>query len=391
MRIAYTEAQEELRAQVRAFMADLMTPELDRELIETHGGGPLYMQAMRALGEAGWLGIGWPTEHGGLGRSAVDQFIFFDEVQRVGFPVPILTLSTVGPTLLEFGTDAQRAFYPPRILRGECHFSIGYTEPSAGTDLASLRTTAVLDGDEWVIRGQKIWTSLADHADYMWLACRTDPDAPAHKGISILIVPTSADGVEVRKMHALGDNNTHACFYDDVRVPKENLVGALNGGWRLITNQLNHERVALNACGPLQRIAGEVRTWAHERLVGDGQRVLDLPWVRANLAKVDAKLDALEWLNCRQAWAIDRGELGMADASALKVYGSELYVEASRLLMEVLGAAAPLREGSSDAPLRGELERFYRTSLVLTFGGGVNEVQRDIIAMAGLGLPRARR
>ncbi len=391
MRADYTEPQRALRDELRALMREIMTPELDRELIDTHGGGPLYMAAMKRLGEGNWLGLGWPKEHGGLGRSAVDQFIFFDEVQRVGFPVPILTLSTVGPTLLKFGTPEQKAFYPPRILRGECHFSIGYTEPGSGTDLASLKTSAVLEGDEWVINGQKIWTSLADHADYMWLACRTDPDAKPHKGISMIIVPLDAPGVQVTKMHALGDNNTHACYYDNVRVPKGNLVGELNGGWHLITNQLNHERVALNACGPILRISEEIRDWAAESPNGRGGNVLDLPWVRANLARVDAKLTALELMNCKQAWAIDNDELGMADASAIKVFGSELYVEASRLLMEILGAAGPLHEESAGAVLAGELERFYRTSLVLTFGGGVNEVQRDIIAMAGLGLPRMGR
>ena len=387
MRLQYTEAQRALRAELRAYMARLMTPELDRELIDTHGGGPLYHAAMRQLGADGWLGIGWPVAHGGQGRGAIDQFIFFDEVQRVGFPVPILTLSTVGPTLLRFGTDEQKAFYPPRILRGECHFSIGYTEPGAGTDLASLKTTAVRDGDEWLINGQKIWTSLADHADYIWLACRTDPDAPAHKGVSIIIVPADTPGVQVTKMHALGDNNTHAVYYDNVRVPLTNLVGSLHGGWQLITTQLNHERVALNAVGPMGRLAEEVREWAASTRHGSGV-VLDIPWVRANLAQTAARIDVLELMNCRQAWAIDTDRLNPADASAIKVYGSEMYVECSRLLMEVLGAAGMLHEQSAGAALRGEIERFYRTSLVLTFGGGVNEVQRDIIAMVGLGLPR---
>ncbi|MCB9532928.1 MAG: acyl-CoA dehydrogenase family protein [Myxococcales bacterium] len=387
MNLEYTDEQRALRAELRAYMAALMTPELDRELIDTHGGGPLYMAAMRQLGRDGWLGIGWPKEHGGQGRGAVDQFIFFDEVQRVGFPVPILTLSTVGPTLLKFGTDEQRAFYPPRILRGECHFSIGYTEPGAGTDLASLKTSAVLDGDSWVINGQKIWTSLADHADFIWLACRTDPDAPPHKGISIIIVPANTPGVQITKMHALGDNNTHAVYYDNVRVPAANLVGQLHGGWQLVTTQLNHERVALNAVGPMGRIAEEVAAWAAATTDGE-QRVIDTPWVRANLARVASKIEALELMNCKQAWAIDADLLSPADASAIKVYGSEMYVECSRLLMEVLGAVGHLAEGSAGAALAGELERFYRTSLVLTFGGGVNEVQRDIIAMVGLGLPR---
>jgi len=393
MHLDYTPSQRALRDELRAYLSGLITPELVAELDVSEGGGPLYHQAVQRLGADNWLGIGWPKEHGGQERGPIEQFIFFDEAQRAGFPVPILTLNTVGPTLLKFGTPAQIAEYAPRILAGKCHFSIGYTEPDSGTDLASLKTTATRDGDEWVINGQKIWTSLADHADYIWLAARTNPDpsAPSHKAISMFIVPTTAKGFSFTPIHALGENNVHVTYYDNVRIPAGNLVDREGGGWKLITSQLNHERVALVTVGPLERILTETIAWAKETPNGQGGVLMDLPFVRSNLARVHAKLDALKLLNWRQAFNIAGDTLSPADASAIKVYGSEFYVEASRLLMEVHGAAGCLHHSSAGAVLRGRLEKFYRMSLVLTFGGGTNEVQRDIIAQFGLQLPSAGR
>jgi alkylation response protein AidB-like acyl-CoA dehydrogenase len=391
MYLDYTPEQLALRDELRRYLAEIITPELLAELDETEGGGPLYHKTIQRMGEDGWLGIGWPKKYGGQERGPIEQFIFFDETQRAGFAVPILTLNTVGPTLLKFGTEAQKAKYPPMILKGKCHFSIGYTEPGSGTDLASLKTTAVRDGDEWVINGQKIWTSLADHADYIWLACRTHPTAPAHKAISMIFCPADAKGVSRTKINALGDNNTHAVYFDNVRVPVENLVGEENAGWKLITTQLNHERVALCSVGPLERIWEETIAWAKETPSGEGGMVIDLPWVRANLARVHAKLEALKLLNWQQGWNIAKEALSPADASAIKVFGSEFYVEGSRLLMEVHGAAGTLHRSSKGAAIRGRLEKYYRMSLVLTFGGGTNEVQRDIISQVGLGLPRLGR
>ncbi len=391
MYLDYTPEQTALRDELRTYLDALVTPELLAELDATEGGGPLYHQAIQKLGRDGWLGIGWPKEYGGQARGPIEQFIFFDETQRAGFPVPILTLNTVGPTILKFGTEEQRQKYASKILEGKCHFSIGYTEPGSGTDLASLKTTAVRDGDEYVINGQKIWTSLADHADYIWLAARTDANAPAHKAISMIIVPANAPGLQITRIHALGDNNVHACYFDNVRVPVTNLVGKENGGWQLITTQLNHERVALCSVGPLETLWEQTIAWAKQTPSGEGGMVIDLPWVRSNLARVHAKLEALKLLNWQQGWNIAKDTLSPADASAIKVYGSEFYVEGSRLLMEVHGAAGALHRDSKGAVIRGRLEKYYRMSLVLTFGGGTNEIQRDIICQAGLRMPRLGR
>jgi 3-oxocholest-4-en-26-oyl-CoA dehydrogenase alpha subunit len=391
MMIDYSEEQIALRDQVRALMSELMTEAMREELHHQEGGGPLYYAAMERIAAEGWLGFGWPTDSGGQGRPPIEEFIFFDEVHRSGFPIPLLTLCTVGPTLIRYGSEAQKAELLPKILAGKLHFSIGYSEPSAGTDLASLSTRAERDGEDYVVNGQKIWISLADHADYLWLACRTNPEAAKHKGISILMVPMDAPGVSRTPIANLGDSNIWAIYLDNVRVPISNRVGPEDGGWRMITNQLNHERIALMMVGPVARLSAGVRDWASSCPDGAGGVVLDKPWVQRNLAVVEAKLEALRLLNWRQAWNLGRDQLRMEEASGIKVFGSEFYVEGYRLLLEVLGVPGLLKRGSPGAKLRGELERHYRATLVLTFGGGVNEVQRDIIAAVALGLPRAGR
>jgi 3-oxocholest-4-en-26-oyl-CoA dehydrogenase alpha subunit len=400
MHLAYTPEQERLRQQLREYFAGLMTPELRRGLAETggdYGDGQAYRAIVRQLGRDGWLALGWPAEYGGRDGSALDQLIFTDEAAVAGVPVPFLTLNTVGPTIMRFGTPEQKARYLPRIAAGEIHFSIGYSEPDAGTDLAALRTRAVGEGDGYVINGQKMWTSLIQYADYVWLACRTDPDAPRHRGLSILIVPTDAPGFSWTPVRTMAGPTTSATYYSDVRVPASALVGGENQGWPLITNQLNHERVALTSSAPVRSALRDVCDWAAATKLASGQRVIDQEWVQLNLARVHAKAEFLKLVNWRIAAEADAGAgaegghgLGPAAASATKVFGTEFATEAYRLLMEVLGASAHVREGSAGAVLSGRIERMHRAALILTFGGGTNEVQRDIIAAAGLGLPVRR-
>jgi 3-oxocholest-4-en-26-oyl-CoA dehydrogenase alpha subunit len=400
MRIAYTPEQDELRRELRAYFGRLMTPEIRAELAAAdgdygdYGDGQAYRAVVRQLGRDGWLALGWPQEHGGRGGTMLDQLIFTDEAAIARVPVPFLTINTVGPTIMRFGTPAQKSSYLPRIAAGEIGFSIGYSEPEAGTDLASLRTTAVRDGDEYVIDGQKMWTSLIQYADYVWLACRTDPSAERHRGLSIVIVPTSAEGFSWTPVRTVAGVVTSATYYSSVRVPVSALVGEENRGWPLITNQLNHERVALTSAAPVMSALAEVRDWAASARLAGGQRVIDAEWVQLHLARVHAKAEFLKLVN----WKIASGgaggagaAIGPADASATKVFGTEFAVEAYRLLMEVLGAGAQVRSGSAGEVLAGRIERAHRAALILTFGGGTNEVQRDIIAAAGLGLPALRR
>ena len=386
MYVALTHEQEQLRDELRAYFADMMTPEVEAAMSNGEAGGSPYRELTLKLGRDGWLGIGWPKEYGGQGRSAIEQFIFFDEAQRAGAPVPFLTINTVGPTIMQYGTEEQRAAFLPNILRGEVHFSIGYSEPNAGTDLASLRTRAEFDGDEWVINGSKLWTSLVQHADYVWLAARTDPDAKKHRGISIFIVPTSAPGFRYSPIQTIGDATTTATFYEGVRVPHSALVGEVNQGWSLITNQLNLERVALCAPGGVLRLFEDVCRWARSTCLANGRRVLDQEWARLNLARVHAGLEFLKLINWKVASALTRGQINPADASVTKVFGTEFYCQAYRLMLEVMGPAGVIKRGSPEAILRGRLERAYRSTLILTFGGGTNEIQRDLISVFGLGM-----
>ncbi|MCZ6715082.1 MAG: acyl-CoA dehydrogenase family protein [Deltaproteobacteria bacterium] len=393
MDLDFSPEQLALRKEIRNYYRDLLTPELRQALDQEREqmGGPVYRHIVGRMGAAGWLGIGWPKEHGGQGRTAIEQFIFWDETYRARAPLNIIPVNTIGPTLMLYGTEQQKADMLPKILRGELFFGIGYTEPSAGTDLASLKTRAVRDGDEYVINGQKVFTTHAHDADFIWLAVRTDPEAPKHKGLSIILVPTDAAGFSVTPIFTLGGERTNATYYENVRVPVSNRIGLENEGWSLITSQLNHERITLATPGLADRLLDEVWEWAAKTPAPDGGRMLDVPWVQLNLARVYARLDALKLLNWRSAWLITAGTPSMAEASAVKVMGTEFFVECYRLLLEIVDAAGLVKARQPGALFGGLLEQAYRAATTLTFGGGVNEVQRDIIAVAGLGLPRARR
>ena len=384
--------QRAFRDSLRAYFAEKLTPEVRAALGPRAGEhmGPAFRDFVKTMGHDGWLGVGWPVEYGGQGRGYVEELIYMDECRRAQAPIPLVTINTVGPTLMQFGSDEQKSRFLPAILRGEVHFAIGYTEPGSGTDLASLRTRAIRDGDSFVINGQKIFTTGAHDADYIWLAGRTDPDAPKHKGITIFIVPTTLPGFSVTPIDLIDGGTTNATYFEDVRVPVSAIVGGENDGWRLITTQLNHERVALAASGRLEGLLEETVAWAKEARNGEA-RVIDEPWVRLVLARVRARTDALRAMNLRMAWAMTVGRLNPAEASVVKVFGTELFVDGYRSLLEVIGRAGTLSPGSPGAALRGDIDEALRSALVLTFGGGVNEIQREIIAVAGLGMPRGAR
>ena len=267
-------------------------------LTNSDRGALVYRDVVRRMGRDGWLGVGWPARYGGRGFGQVEQQIFADEAARADVPLPAVTLQTVGPTLQEHGTPWQQDFFLPRILAGEVHFAIGYTEPEAGTDLASLRTRAVRDGEEYVVDGQKIFTTGGHDADYVWLACRTDPEAPKHKGISILIVDTRDPGFSWTPIITHdGAHHVNATYYAGVRVPVRMRVGAENEGWRLITTQLNHERVMLGPAGRIAVLHDRVRSWAAMR------SLLTRPDVQRALARASAVIRVNELLNWQVAAA----------------------------------------------------------------------------------------
>ncbi|MFF4350557.1 acyl-CoA dehydrogenase family protein [Streptomyces sp. NPDC001530] len=425
MHLAPTERQQRLRAELRTYFRDLMPdgpPPAD---------DPGRQRALlRRIGADGLLGLGWPVAYGGQGRGADEQFVFFDEAYRAGAPVSMVTLNTVGPTLMKYGSEEQKAFFLPRILSGDLVFAIGYSEPSAGTDLAALRTRAVREGEGvenlggagaggaggeggagegvegeggaggdgsgagayWRIDGQKIFTSNAQNADWIWLACRTDPDAPKHQGISIILVPTDAPGFSWTPIRTVGGLTTTATYYDGVRVPLSNLVGEENGGWGLITNQLNHERVALAAIGmQAEDFYAAALQAARTPDPVTGRRRIDEPWVRFRLAEVHARLAASRLLNWRLVGDVAAGGPAPGDASGVKVVGTESAVAVYRMCQEIVGADALVRSGSPGVFGDGELERMNRAAQINTFGGGVSEVQREIVATMRLGMRRGRR
>ena len=379
--IDLTPEQHALRDELRAYFAGLMTAR-DRAVMRTDRHGSVYRNVVRKMGRDRWLGVGWPVEHGGRGFGQLEQQIFASEALRADIPLPLVTLHTVGPTLFEHGTKEQKDFFLPRILAGEVHFAIGYTEPEAGTDLASLRTMAVRDADSYVVNGQKVFTTGAHEADYIWLACRTDPAAPRHKGISILIVDTRDPGFSWTPILTHdGAHHVNATYYSDVRVPVSMRVGEENAGWRLITTQLNHERVMLGPAGRLAAMYERVRDWAVSRAL---DRESD---VARALTRSRAVLRVNELLNWQVASAVT---VNVADASVTKVFGSDQLMRIGPLLADVVG-----RYGDYADPETGDLAEWLDTQIkrntVLTFGGGVNEIQRELICTAGLGLPRAPR
>ena len=391
MHIEYTEEQRALRAELREYFARLVTPEIRPQLkgLET---GPLHKRIIRQMGADGWLGVGWPKEYGGQGRTAIEQLIWFDEARRAGAPLPFVTLNTVGPCLMAAGSEAQKQKFLRGILAGEIHFAIGYSEPEAGTDLASLKTSAVRDGDHYVVNGTKMFTSGADAADYVFLAVRTDPDAKKHKGISVLIVDTQSEGFSHAPIHTVGDGHTNMTYYENVRVPVDMLVGEENAGWKLMTLQLNHERIGLAAfSGLAHKLLEDTIDWARKTEAEDGRPVADKPWVQSALGEAWARLEAMKVMNWQMAWELERGEVNPARASAAKVYSTETLIEVYQRLLEVLGPVGTIKVDSPGAVIRGEVEREWRHCQINTFGGGVNEIQREIIAMLGLGLPRAPR
>ncbi|MFE3524827.1 acyl-CoA dehydrogenase family protein [Streptomyces sp. NPDC059161] len=393
MHLAPTERQQRLRAELRTYFAQLMPdgPPLGASAAEQRA-------LLRRIGDDGLLGLGWPVEYGGRGRGPDEQFVFFDEAYRAGAPVSMVTLNTVGPTLMKYGTAEQKAYFLPRILSGDLVFAIGYSEPEAGTDLASLRTRAVRvegsaeGGAQWLIDGQKVFTSNAQNADWIWLACRTDPNAPKHKGISIILVPTEAPGFSWTPIETVGGLTTTATYYDGIRVPAGNLVGEENAGWGLITNQLNHERVALAAIGmQAEDFYDAALTHACTPDPVNGERRVDHDWVRVKLAETHARLAVNRLLSWRLVADVGGGRLAAGDASGVKFAGTEAAVETYRMCQAIVGDAGLVRGGSPGAFGDGELERMNRAAQINTFGGGVSEVQREIVATMRLGMKRGKR
>ena len=392
MKIELTKNQQKLKDELKEYFSTLLNKELLSEMSDPQffeGGGPEFKKALKIMGQDGLIGLSWPKEFGGKEFTPIEQYIFVEEIMRTGFPFPFLTTESVGPMIAQYGSDWAKETIAKSILRGETIFAIGYSEPNAGTDLASLKTQALPDKEGFKINGQKIWTSLANYADYIWLAARTNSEAKKHKGISMFIIPTDDEGFSYTPIQTLGDVTTNMTYYDDIYISKDNLVGELNSGWSLITSQLNLERLALVNHGPVDELYHQLLTLAKSTKVDSKNVLSDIDWVKSNFAKIYSGLETLKLICWKQVWGMENNVLSMTDASLAKIYGSEYFIEAYRMMMEIFGELSIIRDDSLSI-LNSRLERMYRTASILTFGGGTNEVQRDIISMAGLLMPRSR-
>lgn len=393
MHVKLSDEDLRLRQELRDYFDRLLTDEV-RVGLHTEGeaGGPVRDEVMRRIGADGWFGIGWPEEFGGQDRGHRAQFILYSEAYRAQAPLPMVTLTTVAPTIMSHGSQEQKDYFLPKIAAGELVFSIGYTEPEAGTDLASLRTAAVREGDEFVINGSKIFTSGGPGADWIWLAARTNPEAPKHKGISLILVPTTAEGFSVTPIEALGQVETSATYYDDVRVPVSNVVGEIDAGWRMITTQLNHERVGLAAySGICDGMLEDVTAWAARKTTPAGELYSDLPWVRASLARATALNTAMNLMNWKLVEATATEAVDPGQASAAKIYATEAAIEIYRTMLEILGEDALHVDEVPTGIEDGRPAVMNLGAQINTFGGGVAEIQREIVAWTTLGMKRGER
>jgi len=392
MELELTPEQKKLENEVYTYLKNNVPPELeDERLTHIEGNGPVCRQLVRKLGLDGWAGIGWPKEFGGQGRTPLEQYIFFDlAMGYFRIAIPVLSLMTVGPTLMKVGSEEQKKRFLPRILTGDVTFGIGYTEPEAGTDLFSLKTTAVKQGDYYIINGEKVFTSMGHFCDYFWLAARTDPDASKkHAGISIFLVDAKSPGITIEPMPVMGGFRPNREFFDNVKVPKECLVGEENKGFQYMLMQLAHERINLVPHSISVRTIEDCVKWARDIRL-NGKPVAEQQWVKNKLAEMTVEAEVLKLLNYKATWLMTKGVVPHVESAMSKALGSEQFLRVTGGCLQIMGLYGQLTTGSKYAPFNGMVERYHQMFLMLTFGGGTNEVMRDIMAMMGLGMMKSR-
>ena len=389
MDFGYTAENEAFRQEVRQFIAEHVTPEVQAELVEWRlkGRGPLTRELFAKLGQKGWIGMSWPKEYGGQERDAVDQYIFEEEFVRAGVPLDLNNILEQAPAIMVAGTEEQKTYFLPRLIKGEVIFALGYTEPSGGTDLASLRTRAEADGDDYVINGQKTFTSGAHYSTHLYLMARTDPDVPKHKGISIFLVPMDTPGIMVRPLWTLAGGRTNEVFLEDVRVPKTALLGEKNNGWYIGASALNLGRAGarryytyITAYEHLLRFVKQHRF--------NGRSLAEDPVIQDKLAELHCEAQVCRLFTLRSMSMMKRGIRPPYEISSEKVWGPDFHVRSTEIITQILGPYAQLWEGSELTPDQGLYAKQYVGAMVSAFAHGGVQVMRDAVARRGLGLPR---
>ncbi len=383
----YSEEQNKIRKELRDYFNSIMTPEKLMACIGKEGG-PVFREIIEQLGKDGMLTLGWPKEFGGKNYGAVEQMILFEEAWKTHTPFPLITLNSVAPSLMKFGTDEQKNYFLPEISKGKATFAVGYSEPNSGTDLASLKTKAEFDGENWIINGTKVWTSAGHDAEYIWLAARTSNEGKRPSdGITLFIVDTKDPGFSHAPIHTVAGVDTNMTYYDNVKVSPDRIVGGLNKGWKVITSQLNHERIALAAMTVIARKEFGYVLKLLEKKDANGKSRLDDPLVAAKVGEIYARLESMEVINLRTASMVDSGQMDIALASGAKVINTLEQIKVLRELMGLVGEDAIVQFASEDSIFDGHLEYDYRSAQIMTVGGGVLEVMRSMTASLGLRMP----
>jgi alkylation response protein AidB-like acyl-CoA dehydrogenase len=393
--IRFSDAEEAFRAEARAWLEANLPHEARPEIADLHARRAYDMAWQRRMYVAGWAGINWPREYGGRGATLMEQLIWYEEYARVGAPdvtTGFVGLKHAGPTLIACGSEEQKAYHLPRILRGDVVWCQGFSEPNAGSDLASLQTRAEIDGDHLVVNGQKIWTSFGHVAEFQELLVRTDPEAPRpHAGITWVICPMDAPGLDIRPIKTLAGNSDFCeVFYDNVRIPLANVVGKLNDGWRVAMATLSFERgtAFMSEQVRLARRLDALVEVARGVPASDGRpRAVDDDEIARRLALAAAEVEAMRAMTYRSLSLAARTGMPGAEASMIRLFFSELVQRIDVLAMDILGPAALGGFDAAGAP-SGEWSERYLTGLSQTIGGGTKEIQRNIIGERVLGLPR---
>ena len=394
MELRFTPEQDAFRQEIREFLKQELPADWDP--IGAHGhyhpDNIEFTKAMsKKLSEKGWLTMHWPKEYGGQDRPHLDQMIYSEEIYYNGVPgsdIGTGAVTWVGPTLVLYGTEEQKKEHLPPIVRAERPWCTLYSEPGAGSDLAGLETSALIDGDDFVVNGSKIWNSNAHIADWGWLAARTDPDAPKHRGISLMMVDMKTPGITVRPVvNMTGEHVFNQVFLDDVRVPRKNMVGELNRGWYTMAVALDFERSGVhysaNGRRNLEMLVQYTRETQHA-----GKPLSQDPVIRNQLVDAAIELEVCRWISYRVAWMQGEGLVPNYEASMSKVFGSEMTQHLANVGMEILGLYGQLSPDSKWARLKGSFSQAYLSSFSANIAGGTGEIQRNIIATRGLGMPR---
>jgi len=390
MDFAFTESELKLRDEVRRF--------LDEALTGYEGGGSdlvdddleFASKFNRKLAARGWIAPAWPKQYGGLGATYIEQMIFSEELAYADAPGKgrLFGIGMIGPTLIVHGSEEQKAQHLPGITGGTVLWCQGYSEPGAGSDLAALQTRAVRDGDDYVINGQKIWTTQAHIADWMFLLARTDPEAPKHKGISFFLLDMKTPGITVRPLVNMGNRHEfNEVFFEDVRVPARNLVGGENRGWYVAMTLLDFERSSVASVAANRRTLEDLAAYLRDSR-SNGGTTTDAPWIRNRLADLWVETEASRWLSYRVAAMQQRGLVPNYEASIVKVLATESSQRIYNFGTKALGLYGQLTTGSRWARLKGTIENGYLFSVSPTIYSGSNEIQRNVIATRGLRLPR---